>query len=487
MKKVISSLLVLSVVLLSTVAKAGNVTLEQAKAIGAYYMSYQLGSDKIASEHLTLAYQFENPDMDATSAYVFNVKGNGWIIIAGSSVVNPVIAYSEEGSLDMNKIPDNLRWWLTRYTDVIADIQRLDAEKGYPDSEEYTKLTNNGLKNGSKANSKVQLMTTSWGQGSSYNSSHTYNYYCPEWNGRYCVTGCVATALSQICKYYEFPKKPQNGRVTTTFHSTSLEIRLDTVSFDYSLMPNKLKESTTMDKVQEVAKLNYTIGVAVKMSYDPDGSAAYTTTAMEQMRFKFKYSKGTLYRRSTNDTTFINTLRRHLMNNDVVYMDGVSSIGSGADAGGHAWVCSGYQTEDVEKYYMNWGWEGTGNGWFNLVENNMYISQQGYNFNQEQACIFNMLPPEDSNIHHNNVGIREVEFDNTLLGTAYPNPATLSVTLPYSTETAADMQVYGIDGRLVSTTHVQPGTGEVTLRVDALPKGVYIYRLNSQSGKFIVR
>ena len=98
-----------------------------------------------------------------------------------------------------------------------------------------------------------------------------------------------------------------------------------------------------------------------------------------------------------------------------------------------------------------------------------------------------MLPPEDSNIHHNNVGIREVEFDNTLLGTAYPNPATLSVTLPYSTETASDMQVYGIDGRLVSTTHVQPGTGEVTLRVDALPKGVYIYRLNSQSGKFIVR
>jgi hypothetical protein len=49
------------------------------------------------------------------------------------------------------------------------------------------------------------------------------------------------------------------------------------------------------------------------------------------------------------------------------------------------------------------------------------------------------------------------------------------------------MLVYGIDGRLVSTTHVQPGTGEVTLRVDALPHGVYIYRLNTQSGKFIVR
>ena len=49
------------------------------------------------------------------------------------------------------------------------------------------------------------------------------------------------------------------------------------------------------------------------------------------------------------------------------------------------------------------------------------------------------------------------------------------------------MQIYGIDGKLIATRRVLPGTGEVTLCVDALPKGVYVYRLNSQSGKFIVR
>lgn len=174
------------------------------------------------------------------------------------------------------------------------------------------------------------------------------------------------------------------------------------------------------------------------------------------------------------------------MNGDVIVMSGSSSTGSGADAAGHAWVVDGYQTENEKMYHMNWGWGGSGNAFFNLADNNMRISSMGYNFNVDQACLFGVIPPEDSNIRHNHVAIRNVE-DNTVLGTAYPNPAALSVALPYTTEIAADMQIYGIDGKLIATRRVLPGTGEVTLRVDALPKGVYVYRLNSQSGKFIVR
>ena len=101
MKKVISSLLVLSMVLLGTVAKAGNITAEQAKVIGAYYFGQQTGNTKLTPEQLRLDYQFENRDLNVASAYVFNVAECGWIIIAGSSLVDPVIAYSEEGSIDM--------------------------------------------------------------------------------------------------------------------------------------------------------------------------------------------------------------------------------------------------------------------------------------------------------------------------------------------------------------------------------------------------
>jgi hypothetical protein len=234
--------------------------------------------------------------------------------------------------------------------------------------------------------------------------------------------------------------------------------------------------------------LNYCIGVGVKMDYHPDGSGAnMTEEAGSFMRGKFKYERNSyrLRRSSGTDTSFVNSIRRNMMAGDVLAMHGASSQGSGADAAGHAWVVCGYQTEDTRMYYMNWGWGGTGNGFFNLEDNNMYISSQGYNFNLRQGCFFGMLPPEDSNIHHSHVAIREV--DNTLLGSAYPNPAALSVSLPYSTEVVADLQVYSIDGKLVATRRMQPGSGVMTLRVDALPKGVYVYRMNGQSGKFIVQ
>lgn len=496
MKKVISSLLVLSVALFVTVAKADNLTVEQAKSLGTYYMAQQTENSKLTPADLTLAYQFENPDMNANSAYVFNVKDCGWIIIAGSSVVDPVIAYSPNGSLDMDNIPDNLRWWLTRYTDVIADIQLLDAKNDYPDSEDYTTLLKE--KGTGAKEQQIVLMQTFWNQGTVRNPS--YNYYCPRVRGRYSVTGCVATALAQICRYYEYPVQPK-GIVTNYWYNRdedirdTLKIKLDTVQFDYSMMPSMITNmsgtiTTTMDTVKAVAWLNYCLGVAVHMDYHPDGSSASMADAIGAMQMKFKYQRGTLRMRRGNgdaDTNFINTLRRHLLANDVVAMRGVSSQGSGADAGGHAWVVCGYKVENTKQYWMNWGWGGSGDGFFNLYDNNMAISYHSYNFNLDQGLLFGMVPPEDSNIHHQTLAIREVDMDNTLLGTAYPNPATLSISLPYTTKVATDMQVYGIDGRLVATRRVQPGCGTVTLRVDALPKGIYVYRMNGKSEKFIVQ
>lgn len=472
-----------------SVAKADNLSAEQAKSIGTYYMAHQTGIDKLTPDQLKLVYQFENLELNIPSAYVFQLNDCGWIIIAASTVMDPVIAYSEEGVLDMSNIPDNMRWWLTSYADVIADIQVLDAKNDYPDSEEYSTLVKESLTaSGAKDQTKYILMTTTWNQGTNYNPS--YNYYCPQLNGRYCVTGCVATALAMLCNYYQYPVQPK-GVVSTLFHGERLKLKLDTIQFDYSLMPHHLTDVygnivTTMDSVLEVAKLNYCLGLGVEMDYDPDGSGAQMPTAMSAMKFKFKYQQGTMrMRAATQDTNYINTLRRYLESGDIVAMRGQSSVGSGADAAGHAWLACGYRTDDQKRYYMNWGWGGSGNGWYNLGDNSMYISNQGYNFNVSQGCIFGMLPPEDSNIHHAHVAIREV--DQTVLGTAYPNPTALSVALPYTTETAGDMMVYSIDGKLVATRRVQPGSGEVSLRVDALPKGVYIYRLNSQSGKFIVK
>lgn len=477
MKKLISSFLVAAMALCSTTAKADNISLEQAKSAAAYFMGNYMNAEKLTADDLTLVYQIDNSDLNIPAEYFFNVGDCGWIIMGGTTAIDPVMAYSDEGSLVMDKLPDNMMWWVKGYADLISEIQVLDIKENFPVSKQWYELENHLLK-GSTKGQQIVLMNERWGQGDDYNP--TYNYYCPQVGARWSVTGCVATALAQICHYYKFPRYGRDQR-SYWWGNTLLGLRFDTMSFDYSLMPNKLISSSAPAKVREVAKLNYAMGVAVKMDYSPDGSGALSQDVPEAMGTYFSYIPGTYSQRSSGAVNFLNNLHASIEARNPVYMSGASPVGSGSDAAGHAWVCAGFE-EGTDYYFFNWGWDGYGNAFYNIVSNtvnDMLISGMGYSFVNRQAAIFGMVPPADS------LGIKDVE--NSLLGSAYPNPATLSVKVPYNVQSAADMNVYSIDGKLVSSQRVQPGCGEVEVRVANFPAGVYIYRLNGQSGRFVVR
>ena len=176
------------------------------------------------------------------------------------------------------------------------------------------------------------------------------------------------------------------------------------------------------------------------------------------------------------------------MKKHVLYMTGASSTGDDAHAAGHAWVCDGYQTENENYYHMNWGWGSTGNGWYNVGDNNMPIAGMGYNFTLYQAYIANMLPPDDTLKARfgEDVAIAPVE-NTTTLGMAYPNPSHTSISIPYAIRQSAELQVYSVDGRVVTTMQLQAGEGQATLNVSKMPAGIYIYRMGSQYGKFVVK
>ncbi len=468
----------------ATSAKAGNVTVEQAKSVAAHFMGSRMGIDKLTPDQLTLVYQIDNPDLNIPAAYFFNLESCGWVVIAGTTVIDPIVAYNDEGSLVVDQLPANMLYWMEGYAGMISDIQKADAENNYSDHVMWTALSSSNVK-GTRGD-QVILMNERWDQGDERNP--TYNLYCPKVGNRWSMVGCVATALAQICHYYKYPVRP------TGFHrywwegdgnSTLLALNYDTMYFDYTLMPNRVTSTSQPAKIREVAKLSYALGVAVNMSYHPDGSGAHSDDIPDAMESFFKYQHSNLISRS-NTYNFVERIRGAVEERHPVYMSATSTTGSGADAAGHAFIVAGYETGDAagseyNYYYFNWGWDGAGNGFYNLGENDMPIAQQygGYNFIRNQRAIVNLLPPADT------LGICSV--DPTVLGHAYPNPAAFSVKVPYSTQTAADLMVYSIDGKMVESVRVQPGDGEVVVRVDALPKGVYIYRLNSQSGKFVVQ
>ena len=498
MKKLVSSLLVGAMVFAFANVQARNVSEQEARQAAANY--FTINTDReVSSADLTLVHQIDNMKLSVAECYMYNVTNGGWLIMAGSAAATPVIAYSENDWLEerYSDLPANMRWFLESYLEIVEDIQIADATENYSDLQEWHDLLLKSNANAPKAQT-VNLVNLAWDQGDADRPS--YNLYCPRINGKYCPTGCVATALAQIVCYWGSPIQPRHSKSYQWSGGVTLGLNYDTIQFDYSLMPSRLTDRNypygiiaTDEEVREVAKLNYAIGIAVEMDYAVDGSAAYSTVVPNRMKYYFRYNPNAanLERAAMGASNFIARLRNNLINRIPVYMSGASSTGTDGHAAGHAWICTGYKVDEnnadnEKKYYMNWGWNGSGNGWYDLVGNNMNISSMGYNFNVRQGAIFGLYPASADSTNVDFLGIPEVA-DNVVLHPAFPNPANLTVSLPYNITSPAEMTIYSIDGKVVETRSLKPGSGAVNLNVSNMPAGIYIYRIGDKSGKFMVQ
>lgn len=490
MKKVFSLLTVLMLVSSVTVLNARNLPEKDVKSAAAYYMSHYTGQSVDASE-LEVVYQFDNEILGVPAAFLFNVSDWGWIIMTANTATDPVVAYNEHCTFPSKDVPmpDNMRWWLEDYVAMVKDVQIADENRHFDDTEDWNDLFNMTLPERVKGNAEHVLMHEEWDQGN--DAGTDYNMYSPVDGGIHCPTGCVATALSQIIHYYRYPVQPRL-RASTTFNGQTLAMQLDTVTFDYSKMPNRITSSATQEQRREVSKLGYAVALSVKMQFAADGSGAHSQNVPRAMSdyFKYKGARTLVDRLNNSDTAFVNKVRSELKRQRPVYMHGSTPEAYPNDphAGGHAWVCCGYRDDRPAQYWMNWGWStnmANANGWYNLKTNNMPIEGTYYNFSATQGAIIDLVPPTDST-HINILGIEGVENTATLQA-AYPNPATVKVMLPYSTNMAADMTIYSIDGKLIDRRSLKAGSDIVEFDVSNLPAGIYVYRVGGAAGKFLVQ
>lgn len=131
--------------------------------------------------------------------YVFNSQdGEGFVIVSADDVAHPILGYSQSENLDIETIPDNLRWWLSEYDRQIRWAQDNNIEQSNEIAQEWEEANTLNIKS---ASTKVgPLLTSVWGQELPYNNK------CPIFNGTdRSATGCVATATAQIMKYWEHP------------------------------------------------------------------------------------------------------------------------------------------------------------------------------------------------------------------------------------------------------------------------------------------
>lgn len=311
--------------------------------------------------------------------YVFNVTdGGGFVIVSNDDATIPILGYSDNGSIDPNHMPDNLRAWLQGYADQIAWLNAQEKQ-----GEQKVRRTQRKVQQATHSTDPITpLLSTTWGQDSPYNLN------CPT----DCPTGCVATAMAQVMYYTE--TKADNTTTTTTntipsYQTTNYgsmsEIAAGTTLY-WSSMKTNYSGEYTEEQAQAVATLMQCCGYSVEANYGPGGTQAQTHLVANALQTYFGYSSTTQYV-SRSFYSYANWVA--LLYNELSQGRPVLYNGSSVD-NGHAFICDGYMYQGgTDMFHINWGWNGLSDSYFALTaldpENQGTggnASGNGYNFCQ---------------------------------------------------------------------------------------------------------
>lgn len=307
--------------------------------------------------------------------YLFTRQdGNGFVLVAADDRVQPILGYSTENGFIL-PLPAHVTWFLNGYERGITYCKEHNIQASNDITTQWLQLIE-GVYSPQATTAVSPLLTTTWDQ------SPYYNNLCPDSSGVYTYTGCVATATSQVMKFWNWPivGSGSHSYVHGTFGYQHADF--GNTYYDWNNMPNSLDSSSTTAQVNAVATLIYHVGVAVEMNYGLNGSSAYSNSygyptlpcAENALKdyFRYKSTIHSVYREDVTDSVWISTL-----NSELNAGRPIIERGSG-DVGGHAFVCDGYDNNGL--YHINWGWGGYLNGYFahdNLSPDSAYIFNDG--------------------------------------------------------------------------------------------------------------
>ena len=294
--------------------------------------------------------------------YVFNVKAaRGFIIVSADDNAMPILGYSDEKNFDPNKIPISVAKWLEGYKTQLRYIIQNKIEANTQVKKNWNDLVISPSVSPSLNSVVVSpIMQTKWDQ------SPYYNALCPydnQHNDR-TVTGCVATAMAQIMKRWNYPTTGAGFHSYNTQNFGTLSANYGSTTYQWASMPNFVTNTNVA-----VATLMSQVGISVDMNYGvaaTGGSGAYvvsdaspvTNCAEYALKTYFGYDN-TLHgvqKVNYTDLQWINLLKTDLdAGRPVLY----AGFGGG---GGHCFVTDGY--DDNNMFHFNWGWSGAYDGYF---------------------------------------------------------------------------------------------------------------------------
>lgn len=323
--------------------------------------------------------------------FVFNIGANkGFVIVAGDDRVRPVLGYSDEGNIDFDNLPENLRAHLAYYQSQISWVENKAIDQSAEIASEWSSyLSGATLRSGEG----VLLSTANWSQGDPYNRE------CPYLTGfdgsghnieGRALTGCVATAMGIIMKYHEYPAKAVNPPVSNSYEENGRPVTTTidySAGYDWNNMLDDYRSNFTEEQGNAVATLLYHCGANVEMSYGISASSANTPRVAKALSDVFGYSPEIRFlpKDAYRWKEWKAMIREELDARFPLIYDGQST-----KDGGHAFVCDGYDANGL--FHINWGWGGSSNGYFQLSV--LDDNGDGIGFSEGQGAILHIRSSE---------------------------------------------------------------------------------------------
>lgn len=444
---------------------AGPVDAQRAQQLGQRFLNAQLNLVHTSATR------------NAVDYYAFNANGNnGFVIVAGDDRVKPILAYSTTGSFDPNNVSDGFEFTLNTFCREIQYIRDNNLEATDDITAEWESVAATGFIKQGRSNRAVvgPICETIWNQNWPYNSQ------CPEdeeGSGGRVYAGCVATAMGQVMKFYNWPPM---GTGSYTYYPEGYEqqtANFGETEYHFELMPNALDSLSTEEDYFYIAQFLHHCGISVDMQYSGSGSGAYSDDVPDALRNYFRFNCDD---HITNDNWWAGG---GYTNEEWIQMlkdggldENIPLYYSGQDdnwQGGHAFVCDGYDENDY--FHFNWGWSGKDDAWCPIGA----VNTTKYAFNTLSGFTGHIIPnsPEYLNRPEAITDFDVVENDDmTSVSISWTNPEN-----NLNGEPLGDFTVYVYrDGEVIFQTEGVKGSRLVINDMN-LDAGLYQYSIIAEN------
>ncbi len=329
--------------------------------------------------------------------YLFNYTQGGFVFVSAEYTLQPILAYVPTGEAKRDTVPAGFIMWVQKTienVEIVRDELYDNSRIGIAAWKQYIKqyglnLTSDiemELKSPTISRTKTEpnsiiiepeedceqwiitnvgpLIPVTWGQGKSYNNliNPNVNYGCFQTGNDRPWTGCVATAMAQVIRYWK----------SSPF-------------YDYNSMPNSSGNV-------EVQKLMHNIGIYIDMDWGCESSSVNGGKIDNVLKAYFGINS---IDRIWNDFNIYNTTLNNLKKGWPVLLGGCEDrhdyLFFHIPYNCHEWIADGFYEAISPCYggylyfHLNWGWHETSggadyNGWYTTYNWNLPVGPNNFQY-----------------------------------------------------------------------------------------------------------